>query len=93
MCYPNDAHDTTDVDWAVGTGFCNEFDTLEGRRDSLSSEASIASSAYGDFLYGVWGQFEVDEAGEFLEGDATFRRVWYIDDYISDQAWSLPGTP
>jgi hypothetical protein len=93
LCYPNNAHDTTDVDWAVGTGFCNEFDTLEGFPDSLSEEASITSSAYGDFLYGVWGQFNVDDAGEFVDGDSMFRRVWYIDDYISqDNAWTLPGT-
>jgi hypothetical protein len=91
-CYPNDAHDTTDVDWAVGTGFCNEFDTLEGFPLSLSEEASITSSAYGDFLYGVWGQFNVDEFGEFVDGDTMFRRVWYLDDYISeDNAWTLPG--
>ncbi len=59
-CYPNNAHDDPDVAWAVGTGFCNEFDTLEGFQDSLSEEASITASAYGDFLYGVWGQFNVD---------------------------------
>jgi hypothetical protein len=93
VCYPNDAHGTTDVDWAVGTGFCNEFDTFEGFPDSLSEEASITSSANGDFLYGVWGQFNIDEFGEFVDGDAMFRRVWYIDDYISqDNAWTLPGT-
>jgi hypothetical protein len=92
LCYPNNAQGTTDVDWAVGTGFCNEFDTLEGFPDSLSEEASITSSAYGDFLYGVWGQFNVDEAGEFVDGDSMFRRVWYLDDYISpDNAWTLPG--
>ncbi|MEA2080161.1 MAG: choice-of-anchor O protein, partial [Pseudomonadota bacterium] len=43
-CYPNNAHDDLDVDWAVGTGFCNEFDTLEGKQDELSEEASITSS-------------------------------------------------
>jgi hypothetical protein len=93
-CYPNNAHDDPDAAWAVGTGFCNEFDTLEGFQDSLSEEASIVSSAYGDFLYGVWGQFNVDtETGEFVDGDAMFRRVWYLDDYISDtNAWTLPGT-
>jgi len=97
VCYPNDAHGTTDVDWAVGTGFCNEFDTLEGFPLSLSAEASITSSAYGDFLYGVWGQFNVEEdpdTGEhvFVDGDSMFRRVWYLDDYISEtEAWNLPG--
>ncbi len=74
----------TDVAWAVGTGFCNEFDTLEGFQDALSEEASITASAYGDFLYGVWGQFNVDtETGEFIDGDTMFRRVWYLDEYIS----------
>ena len=93
VCYPNDAHDTTDVEWAVGTGFCNEFDTMEGFPDSLSEEASITASAYGDFLYGVWGQFNVDEAGEFVDGDSMFRRIWYLDDYISSEnSWTLPGT-
>ena len=101
LCYPNDPHGTTDVDWATGTGFCNEFDTLEGFPLSLSSEASITSSAYGDFLYGVWGQFNVEEVEdpdtgethlEFIDGDSMFRRVWYLDDYISDtNAWTLPG--
>jgi hypothetical protein len=98
LCYPSDPHDTTDVDWAFDTGFCNEFDTLEGFPLSLSEEASITSSAYGDFLYGVWGQFNVkenEETGEleFVDGDSMFRRVWYLDDYISEtEAWPLPGT-
>ncbi len=91
-CYPSNAHETTDVDWAVGTGFCNEFDTLEGFQDALSEEASVTASAWGDFLYGVWGQFNVDDNHEFVDGDVMFRRVWYLDDYIStDNAYSLPG--
>jgi hypothetical protein len=97
-CYPNNAHGDDDADWAVGTGFCNEFDTLEGKQDDLSEEASITASASGDFLYGVWGQFNMgidEETGEhvFIDGDSMFRRVWYLDDYISDtEAWTLPGT-
>lgn len=93
-CYPNNAHDDPDVAWAVGTGFCNEFDTLEGFKDALSEEASITASAGGDFLYGVWGQFNVDtETGEFIDGDSMFRRVWYLDGYISEtKAYTLPGT-
>jgi len=91
-CYPSNAHDTTDVDWAAGTGFCNEFDTLEGFPDALSEEASLASSAWGDFLYGVWGQFNIDDLGEFVDGDNMFRRVWYLDEYISEtNAYTLPG--
>ncbi len=46
----------------MDTGFFSEFDTLEGFPLSLSEEASITASAYGDFLYGVWGQFNVAEA-------------------------------
>jgi hypothetical protein len=81
-CYPSNNYGDTSVSWAAGTGFCNEFDGLEENQDDRSEEASIVSSAYGDFLYGVWGQFTVDDAGEFVEGDAVFRRVWYLDDYI-----------
>ncbi|MEA3278962.1 MAG: choice-of-anchor O protein [Pseudomonadota bacterium] len=94
QCYPNDPHDDPDADWAVGTEFCNEFDTMEGFQDALSEEASITASAYGDFLYGVWGQFNVDpDTGEFIDGDSMFRRVWYLDDYVSDEfGWTLPGT-
>lgn len=93
-CYPNNPHGDEDVAWAAGTGFCNEFDTLEGKKDELSEEASITASAYGDFLYGVWGQFNVDgETGEFIDGDSMVRRVWYLDEYISEtNAWTLPGT-
>jgi hypothetical protein len=101
LCYPNDPHETDDALWAVGTGFCNEFDTMEGFQDSASEEASITSSAYGDFMYGVWGQFNMEtvidpdtgeETHEFVDGDAMFRRIWWIDDYISDtNAWTLPG--
>ena len=92
-CYPNNPHGDVDAEWAAGTGFCNEFDTLEGFQDSLSEEASITSSANGDFLYGVWGQFNVDEEGEFIDGDSMFRRIWYLNNYVSDtEAWKLPGT-
>ncbi|MGB3210344.1 MAG: choice-of-anchor O protein [Desulforhopalus sp.] len=92
-CYPNNPHGDPDVSWAAGTGFCNEFDTLEGKKDELSEEASITASPYGDFLYGAWGQFNVDENGEFIDGDSMFRRIWFLDGYIStDNSWTLPGT-
>lgn len=92
-CYPSNPHGTTDVSWAEGTGFCNEFDTLEGFPNSLSEEASLTASAYGDFMYGVWGQLNVDDNGEFVDGDNMFRRVWWLDDYISvDNSYTLPGT-
>jgi hypothetical protein len=70
----------------VDPGFCNEFDALEGRRDTESSEASVASSASGDFLYGVWAQ-ALHEEEALVESDAMFRRVWYLDGYIPE------GTP
>jgi hypothetical protein len=91
-CYPSNTYGDTSVSWAEGTGFCNEFDTLEGFPLSLSEEASITASAAGDFLYGTWGQFNVDELGEFIDGDVMFRRVWYLDDYISeDNSYTIPG--
>jgi hypothetical protein len=76
-CLPEDS---------VDPAFCNEFDALEGRRDTESSEASVASSAAGDFLYSVWAQ-ALHEEDELVESDAMFRRVWYLDLYIPD------GTP
>jgi hypothetical protein len=91
-CYPNNTHGDPDVAWAAGTGFCNEFDPLEGYHDALSEEASLTASAGGDFLYAIWGQLNVDENHEFVDGDAMFRRVWYLDSYISEtDAWTLPG--
>jgi len=89
-CFPNDPKGDEKFTWAAGTGFCNEFDTLEGFPLSLSEEASITSSAAGDFLYGVWGQFNVDDEGEFVDGDVMFRRVWFLDDYIPSDAYE-PG--
>ena len=91
VCYPNDTKGDETVSWAAGTGFCNEFDTLEGFPLSLSEEASVTSRAAGDFLYGTWGQFNVDENGEFIDGDVLFRRVWYLDGYIPSDAWQIPG--
>ena len=90
VCYPNDPHGDDFVSWATGLGFCNEFDELEGKPLDRSEEASVTASAYGDFLYGIWGQFTVDEEHEFVEGDAIFRRVWYLDDFIPADAWE-PG--
>jgi len=83
-CYPNNTYGDTSVLWAEGTGFCNEFDGLEERKDDRSEEASITSSAYGDFFYSVWAQYTVDENDEFTEGDAVFRRIWYLDEYIPE---------
>jgi hypothetical protein len=72
---------------AVDPAFCNEFDDLEGRRDTQSSEASVAASPYGDFLYAVWAQWTHDSTtGDLTEADAMFRRVWYLDEYIPSDA-------
>ena len=82
-CLPTDA---------VDPNFCNESDDLEGNRNIESSEASLAASPAGDFLYGVWAQAEIDhdEAsttfGELLDSDAMFRRVWYLDGYVPSDA-------
>ena len=94
VCYPSDPHGVDVPAELVGSGFCNEFDDLEGRRDVQSSEASLAATPAGDFLYGVWAQWSHDaDTGELTEADAMARRVWYLDDYIStDNAWTLPGT-
>jgi hypothetical protein len=92
VCYPNDPHDTDTELYALG--FCNEFDDLEGKQDSESGEASLTASAAGDFLYAVWAQENFDEH-EFIDSDAMFRRVWYLDDYIAadeTKTWTLPGT-
>jgi hypothetical protein len=87
-CFPNNAHGDDKFLWAEGTGFCNEFDGLEEKKDNTSGEASVTASAYGDFLYAVWEQATVDDEGEFVEGDAIFRRVWYLDNYIPLDAWT-----
>jgi hypothetical protein len=94
ICYPSDPHDDTSVPTElIGSGFCNEWDDLEGRRDTQASEASIEANPGGEFLYGVWAQWEHDETtGELLDSDAMFRRVWYIDGYVSDTyGWSIVG--
>ncbi len=90
VCYPSDPHEVEVPEELVGSGFCNEFDQMEqGRRELEASEASLEANPSGAFLYGVWAQF--DHLND--ESDAAARRVWWIDDYISqDNAWTLPGT-
>ncbi|WP_152485980.1 choice-of-anchor O protein [Methylohalobius crimeensis] len=85
VCYPSDAHDDPDVsDVVAGSGFCNEFDDLEGKQDIASGEGSIEANPSGEWLYGVWSQTD-ETTGE---SDAMWRRVWYLDGYISeDFAW------
>jgi hypothetical protein len=94
-CYPNDPHEVEDVsDVIIDSGFCNEFDNMNTGGDTHSSEASLAGNSNASKLYGVWTQWVFDEAGEEeIEFDAMARRIWWIDDYISEtEAWSLPGT-
>ena len=44
-------------------------------------------------MYGVWAQWVFDEDGEEVaESDAMARRTWWIDDYIPDDSYILPGT-
>jgi hypothetical protein len=62
------------------TGFCNEFDALEGWMDSESGEASVTASPGGMFFYAVWNQVDFDDHVE-VASDAWFRRVLFLDDY------------
>ena len=92
-CFPSNPQDNLDIaEEIIGSGFCNEFDELEGKKDSESSEASLEQSPGGQFLYGAWSQIDFDlDTGEELESNAMFRRVWYIDGYIPTEAWDVPG--
>ena len=96
-CYPSVAHDDEKVIGtpADGSGFCNEFDRMNARGDTHSSEASLEANPDGSKMYGVWAQWAFDDLGEEIESDAMSRRLWWIDDYIStntDLTWTLPGT-
>ena len=113
LCYPTDPHDDPDLigdpetgdddSVIVGSGFCNEFDRLNTRSDTHSSEADMEMNPGGTKVYAVWAQwvFEGDRdnyEGEIVESEAMARRLWWIDDYICEGtldpncAWSLPGT-
>jgi len=100
VCYPSDPHGDDDVPAElIGSGFCNEFDQLDQGSPGLqASEASLTANPGGQFLYGVWAQWD-ESSGEVTESDAMARRVWWIDDYISEtDAWVFgqatgDGTP
>jgi hypothetical protein len=96
LCYPNDPHgdESTIGSIVEGSGFCNEFDRMNARGDTHSSEANLEANPDGSKLYGVWTQWVFDDAGEeVVESDAMARRIWWLDDYISaDNSWTLPGT-
>jgi hypothetical protein len=89
-CYPNNPHEADVPEELVGSGFCNEFDQVDqGRPELEGSEASLEANPGGQFLYGVWSQ--IDHLND--ESDPVARRVWWIDDYVSEEnAWTLPGT-
>jgi len=95
VCYPSDPHDVDVPAELIGSGFCNEFDQMEqGRKEVTASEASLEANPGGQFMYGVWAQLDAEDPNTGEEvSDPTARRVWWIDDYISEtNAWTLPGT-
>ncbi|NNJ94052.1 MAG: hypothetical protein HKP57_04850, partial [Halobacteria archaeon] len=93
-CYPTVDYGVADLGIVVGSGFCNEFDNMNTGGDTHASEANLESNPDGSKLYGVWAQWVFDETGEEVaESDAMARRIWWIDDYVSDtESYTLPGT-
>jgi hypothetical protein len=65
--------------------FCNEFDAIEGSQFDESGEASVTTSPGGQFFYSVWNQIDLDQAGNEEGSDAWFRRILFLDDYISEE--------
>ena len=100
VCYPTVPYDDASFVGTVveGSGFCNEFDRLNARGDTHSSEADLEANPDASKLYAVWAQwvFENDDyEADITESDAMARRVWWIDEYRStneDLIWTLPGT-
>ena len=99
LCYPSDPHGDEGVIGSVLeiSGFCNEFDRMNTRGDTFSSEANLEANPDGSKLYGVWAQWvfldREDYESPVIESDAMMRRIWWIDDWISDlYSWDLPGT-
>ena len=62
--------------------------------DTHASEANLESNPDGSKLYGVWAQWVLDDTGEeVVDSTAQARRIWWINDYISDtESWTLPCT-
>jgi len=77
LCLPS-ADDEIEFDM---TGFCNEFDALEGWHDKESGEAAVAASPGGQFFYSVWNQEDLYDH-EVIKSDIWFRRVMFLDDYV-----------
>jgi len=78
----------------IDSGFCNEFDNMNTGGDTRSSEANMEGNPDGSKLYSVWAQWVFDESGEeVIESDAMARRIWWLDDYVSEtESYTLPGT-
>jgi len=91
VCYPSDAHGDDVSDVLVGSGFCNEFDRMNTRGDTHSSEANLEANPDASKLYGVWAQWVFEDDSDYdsdvIESDAMARRIWWIEDYIPSDAW------
>jgi hypothetical protein len=93
-CVPKPTTDKANAYLSTLTGFCNEFDALEGSKTSTSGEAALTSNPGGTFLHADWYQYELDDAGHEIGADAWFRRIIYIDDYVPvDDGGTGPGKP
>ncbi len=82
-CLPSASEDGV-TDPLDGSGFCNEFEPLEGSALSESGEASITVSPGGQYFYAVWNQVDFDKTGKEIGSDAWFRRVLFLDGVTSD---------
>ncbi len=40
-------------------------------------------------MYAVWGQINLTTELEEIDGNAQFRRVWWLDDYLLSDAYDL----
>ncbi len=74
------------------TGFCNEFDALEGSQLAESGEAALTTSPGGQFFYAIWNQWDFDRLGNEIGADAWFRRVLFLDDYVPGDTSSIAPT-
>lgn len=95
FCYPSIDYGVQDLGVVIGSGFCNEFDRMNTRGDTHSSEASLEANPDGSKMYGTWSQWTFDDDGYVVESEAMARRVWWIDAYRStnpDLIYTLPGT-
>ena len=98
VCYPTMSYGVEGLGVVEGSGFCNEFDRMNRRSDTHSSEANLETNPAGTKLYGVWAQwvFENDDyEAPIIESEGMARRIWWIDNYRStnpDLIYTLPGT-